>query len=111
MKLLALTLPGGATISSPPGFNANLTSLGGLLSGVFNLVLFAAGFLMLFWMAWGIFEYIFAGGNKEGLTKGRNRITYAIVGFVLVVLAFAIQQFITSIVPTQPIQVTPITPP
>src|SRR3989344_7229897 len=96
MNKIAVTLPGGTSVTSPAsGFN----NLGDLFSGLANIAFFIAGFLMLSWFAWGVFEYIFAGGDKAALEKARKRITWAIVGFFITMLAFAISQFAEQIFP------------
>lgn len=94
-------------------FNASLTgtkftNLGDFLSGFFNIVLFIAGALMLSWMAWGIFQYIFAGGDKDKLGQAQKRITWAIVGFLLVVASFAVSQYVRQFFPAQPVPVTEV---
>jgi ABC-type uncharacterized transport system permease subunit len=67
---------------------------------------------MLFWGFWGVFQYIFAGGKKETLALARKRITFAIVGFILVALAFIIQRFVIQIYPVNPLLiVTPVSSP
>lgn len=99
IQKLALTLPGGQQIPNPPGFRAEYTSLGSVLSATFNVALFAAGFLMVVWLFWGIFQYIFAGGSKEGLAKARQRITWALVGFIIFIISFALSQWIQTLVP------------
>lgn len=99
---LALTLPGGSggfAISPPPHFNNQLKDLGSVFSGVANIAFLIAGFLLVFWFSWGVFEYLFAGGDKAGLEKARKRITWAIVGFFITMLAFAISQFAQQIFP------------
>lgn len=73
-------------------------TLGGVLSGFFDIILVAAGFLMFFWIIWGVFHYIFAGGNKDGLAKARSRIIWAVVGFIFILLAFSISQFLEQVV-------------
>lgn len=97
-----LKLPGGQTITIP-GVGGSSTvekaTLGGFLSPLLNVVLLIASVLMFVWMVWGIFEYIFAGGDKEKLGKARSRITWAIIGFIIVLLAFTISQYIREIFP------------
>ncbi|KKR80777.1 MAG: hypothetical protein UU73_C0002G0095 [Candidatus Daviesbacteria bacterium GW2011_GWA1_41_61] len=102
MKQLALQL-GGYDVGKFPGLNDNLrnATLGSALSQVLNIVFVVAGFLMFFWAFWGVFEYIFAGGNKEGLGKARAKITWAIVGFIILSLAFAISQYIEQLFPAK----------
>ena len=102
MKQLALQL-GGYDVGKFPGLNDNLrnATLGSALSQVLNIVFVVAGFLMFFWAFWGVFEYIFAGGNKEGLGKARAKITWVIVGFIILSLAFAISQYIEQLFPAK----------
>lgn len=102
MKQLALQL-GGYNVGKFPGLDPNLSNatLGSFISQILNVVFLVAGFLMFFWAFWGVFEYIFAGGNKEGLGKARARITWAIVGFIIVSAAFAISQFIEQLFPNK----------
>lgn len=110
MRELALTIQGtDKTISIPnalpkptPGGAIQDQTLGGLLTGFLPIAIYLAGFLMIFWMSWGIFQYIFAGGNKEALGKARSRITYSIVGFLLVVIAFSVYQYTQTIFNANP---------
>lgn len=92
MIKLALTLPGnwpGGRIYNPPlKFPASTTSLGDILTQFGEVALYVGGFLMFFWAAWGVFDYIRAEGNKEALAKARKRIQWAIVGFIILLLAF-----------------------
>lgn len=94
MREIALTLPGasgGITINPSPA--PAFTDLGGLISGLLNIGFFIAGFLMVAWMFWGVFQYIFSGGNKEGLAKARKRIMYAAIGFTIISAAFLISDY------------------
>lgn len=111
MNKLALNLPGNYQIANPPGLNSNFNSVGNTVSLSLNLVFYLAGFLMIIWMSWGIFQYIFAGGNKEALAKARLRIVWSIVGFILVLVAFALSQSLQRIFPANLNNVTPVTAP
>lgn len=106
-----LTLPGGNNINNPitqPG----LGDLTGVVSGFLNIGFFIAGFLLLAWFSWGVFQYIFASGNKESLAKARARIQWAIIGFLIVVISFAASQYIRTILPVRENQrITPVTEP
>ncbi len=116
-KLLSLKIPGNDQyIPGPPGFkfanSDSQTSLGFVLSSFLNIVFLIAGFLMFYWLAWGVMQYIFAGGNKDALAKARARITWAITGFIILVISFAVSQYAQTLLPVRENQpVTNLTAP
>lgn len=77
------------------------TKLGNVLSSLFEVIIVIAVVLSFFWLVWGAFHYLFAGGNKEELAKARNRIIWAIVGLLLVMLSFLIAQLAVQILHPQ----------
>ena len=82
-----------------PGFKyGGDVKLNTVLSDLYQIIFYVATFVALFWLAWGIFEYIFAGGNKEKLASARKRMTWAIVGLIFVLLAFLIAQFTAQVI-------------
>lgn len=83
------------------------TQLGDVLTKALELVVFLAAFLAFFWFVWGAFHYIFSGGNKEELSKAKKRMTWAIVGLILVLLAYVIAQFAGQILQPKPGYVLP----
>ncbi len=107
MNKLALTLPGSVdggnrasfVVPGPEKLKPEFHDLGSILTQFYAVIFYIAGFLMIFWLAWGIFQYIFAGGNKDALAKARSRITWAIVGFLIVTVAFSISTYIKNIYP------------
>ncbi|MCL5784439.1 MAG: pilin [Patescibacteria group bacterium] len=114
MKQLALSLPEYNNIGENFGLKPELASanIGSIVSQLLDIAFIVAGFLMFIWAAWGVFQYIFSGGNKEGLAKARSRITWAIVGFIIIMLSFAISQYIQQLVPANSaLPVTPVTSP
>lgn len=90
---LALTLPGGNTIPAPSGLDKSFVNLGSLISPLLNIAFYAAIFITFYYLIWGAFAYIAAQGNKENLAKARARITWALVGLIVVLLAYFIAQF------------------
>lgn len=98
------------TISSPVSL-PRFTNTGDVLSALFNTFFILAFFLAFIWMFWGAFEYIFAGGDKERLSKARSRIISALIGLLLTALSFAIAQLAEQILApqqTSPISLVPI---
>ncbi len=75
------------------------TNLGDFISGLLNIALSIAVFLAFFWLVWGGFQYIAAGGDKQKLASARSRITWAIVGLLLTMVAFLVAQFAAEILP------------
>lgn len=74
-------------------------TLGDLVSGFINIAFYGAAFLTFYFLVWGAFAYITARGDKEGLAKARARITWAIIGFMVILLAFLIAKYFSEIFP------------
>lgn len=106
MKELAqVTLPNGEVVNNPNNFRPDYKTLGDFLSSGYDVIIYIAGFLMVIWFFWGVFQYIFAGGAKETIGKARARMTYAIVGFVIVIMAFFIGDYVKDF--AKPSEITP----
>lgn len=95
MRELALILPGlndkagSQTVFNPAtSFTSGSTTLGSFITALSSVAIYAGAFLMLVYATWGVFGYIFAEGNKEGLAKARARIRWSIVGFIILIIAF-----------------------
>ncbi len=112
MKNLALTVPfgsgDGVKIVNPAetAFPAASTTVGSIISQMFIIAIGMAAFLCFIWLVWSAFQYITSGGDKNNLANARKRITFAIVGLFLIILAQVIAQFVQQII--QPKGVTPI---
>lgn len=113
MNKLALNIPGFDQVLSPTDVSKNpsVTDLPTLISGLLDIAFFIAGFLMAFQVFNGAFRYLTAGDNKEEVAKARSRITWGIIGFLFVVISFAIAQYIEGIIPKQDVNLKQITPP
>lgn len=101
MKELALNLPTYGKIDGPAGFKFAGAKIGDVVSSALDLVIMIAAFLAFIWLVWGAFQYLFSGGNKEGLAKARSRMIWAIVGLIFIAAAFALAQFIEQILGPQ----------
>lgn len=42
----------------------------------------------------GGLQFLLSGGNKDNIAKARERITHAIIGFMLLILTFIVLQFL-----------------
>ncbi len=52
---------------------------------------------MLFYLLWGGLQWLSAGGDAKGIEAARNKITGAIIGFIMVSVSYAIYVTITSL--------------
>lgn len=102
---ISLSLPGGQNIPTNPSIpgmdslKGEFKDLASLLSPLLNIVFYTAVFLAFYFLIWGAFQYILAGGKKEELAKARQRISWALVGLIVVFAAFLIAKFASEIFP------------
>lgn len=101
MDKLALKLPFFDQIENPKDlvFSGDLANLGAILTGLLGIAFYIAGFFAFYWLIWGAFQYILASGNKEDLAKARARITWALVGLVVIFSAYLVAKFAWEIFP------------
>lgn len=52
--------------------------------------------LVTIYFLWGAFKYLVSAGNKEETAGARDMITHAIIGFIILIFAFLILQFLLS---------------
>lgn len=94
MEKLALKLPGFTEeIPQPSPLPARFPDLASVLSGLLEIGIFVAAFLTFYYLIWGAWAYIFAGGEKENLAKARERIKWAIIGFLFTIMAYTIATY------------------
>ena len=75
---------------------APLSALEGVFSQVISVILGLAGIAAVVMLVVGGYHYLMAGGDKEGAARARNTITYALVGLILSVSAWAILNLFAS---------------
>lgn len=80
-------------ISKSFGFG-NIKSLGEGTTLIVKPIFEIAAVLVIFYFLLGAFKYLKAGGNKEEVEAGRQMIEHAIVGFIILMFAFLILQFL-----------------
>lgn len=93
LKSIALQLPGFPAVSGPENLKPEFVDLASFLSGLLNIAFFIAVFLTFYFLVWGGFQYILASGNKEELAKARSRIRWALIGLLIVFIAYFIARF------------------
>lgn len=85
-------------IECPEGFRCGETSIGALFKTVAEWALGIAFILAVVFLIYGGFRYILAGGNEESAKAGRTAIFNALIGVVIIVLAFIVVQIVYNFV-------------
>lgn len=101
---LAQKLPGYGDVESVPGFSSTFGTfkfknwnIGDLISELLPYVLVIAGLLMGFFLISGGFELLTSGGDVKKIEAGQKRITKAIIGFLIIFLAYWLAQILETI--------------
>ncbi len=72
--------------------NGDNVTLGGLVDLVITYMLYIAGALAVIYLLYAGIAYITAGGDETKATKARTAIVNAIIGIIIIVLAFVIEK-------------------
>lgn len=79
------------TLYVPSGMPAGASLLGeALIPGLLKLLLLVAFILAFIYLLLGGISWIMSGGNKEALEGARRKVTYAVIGLIVVLLSFLI---------------------
>jgi heme/copper-type cytochrome/quinol oxidase subunit 2 len=91
-------------ISAPPvvenlnqGDATGVTGINNFLTTMVSLFFLLASIALVFMVVWGAYDYIISFGEKENISKARQKITWAIVGFIILSLSFAIFKVLEQI--------------
>lgn len=93
-------VPGGRVIDLPPSPTSNFTGstfITQLIGKVLPIVLAIGGFIAVIIIIISGIQFTTSSGNPEGAAAARNRLLYAIVGFVIIILAFAVLQIVNNL--------------
>lgn len=98
--MLQLTLPGdNMKIPYPSGFKftGEKGNIGGLISEALKYVFPLAGLILFGMLIFGGFELLTSSGNPEAIKKGQDKITSAVIGFVIIFVAYWLVQILQAI--------------
>lgn len=76
------------------GLDQNLTNLGAIISAVIPYLFGAAGLLLLLYLIWGGFSYMLSQGDPKAAESAKQKITNALVGFVIIFVAYWLVQIL-----------------
>lgn len=74
---------------------ANL--VGRLISDIIPIILGVAGFVAVIMIVISGIQFITSSGNPEAAGAARNRLVYALIGFVVIIMSFAILQVVNAL--------------
>lgn len=87
-SVLALPVLAGAQTFGGAEASGFLNSILTFINGVLIPFILGVAFLLF---VWGMFQYFIAGGaNEEAKEKGKSLLTYAILGFVVIIVFWGV---------------------
>ncbi len=100
MNKLAQTIPDlKEAFSSNPALQ--FKTLGDVLTSLLNIGFMISAFLTFYFLLWGAWQYIFAGGEKEALAKAREKIKWALIGLLFVAGSFTMTTYAGQVFPSR----------
>ncbi len=91
-----LQLPGGQSITGPlPA--GKFTNLASVVTNALPIIFSIAGIILLAYLVWGGFDFLTSMGDAKKAEGAKNKITNAIIGFILIFAAYLLTQVIDYI--------------
>ncbi|MFC1711030.1 hypothetical protein ACFLZ1_00430 [Patescibacteria group bacterium] len=90
MSLINKALAQVEEISITQPDEVKITQLGPLLKSGISIAIIIAALMTFAFLVWGGIQWISSGGDKAKYEEARNRITAALIGLAIVVLAWLI---------------------
>ncbi len=98
MKYLSLSIQ-GTPIQAPGGVPTGGMDTGQKLIQIgINLVFLGGILLAIILLIYSGIQWTLSGGDKEKIESARNRITFTIIGFVVIIIAFALVKIVLKLV-------------
>ena len=77
-------------------YQFKFVSIGQLINILIPAIIVFLGLAIFFFIIYGAFKYLTAGGNKDQISSAQGMIVHAIIGFILFLLLFLVVKYITS---------------
>ncbi len=71
--------------------------VGRLISDIIPIVLGVGGFVAVIMIVISGIQFITSSGNPEAAGAAKNRLVYALIGFVVIIMSFAILQVVNAL--------------
>ncbi|MBU0978692.1 MAG: pilin [Patescibacteria group bacterium] len=97
-SLNPLWIGGGDSIQDATGatspYASDLSTPGGIISRLLDFIFPIAGLILFVMLVWGGFEMLIGAPTKKSIEAGKNRITAAIIGFLLLFASYWLMQIV-----------------
>jgi len=94
-----------ALVEESAPFLSPTGGIGAIVTELVPYIIGAAGFALLIYIIIGGYQIMLSGGDPKSIAAGRSKITNAIVGILIVFLAFGIVLIIANMLGLQTINV------
>lgn len=94
----------GAVEKQIPNFKFAGGNLGQIVSSTIPYLFGAGGILLLLYLVWGGLGLMLSKGDPKAVQAARDKITGALIGFIIVFTAYWLVQIIASILGLEPIK-------
>jgi len=84
--------------------NGNALTLGAIISALLPYLFVVAGLLLLLYLVFGGFSLLTSRGDPKAVQIAKERITFALVGFIVIFVSYWIVQFVGTILGIEAIQ-------
>ncbi len=88
--------------------NPTLHDLVPVFNRVYNTAILSAGAVFIIWMIISGIRYMSAGGDEKAVASARSALTYAVLGFILILGAYAVINIIGNLLGTVTTGGTPV---
>ena len=97
MKLLAQKIPKYSDIEGFKEFKFAEKTIGDIISALLTYIFAIAGIILFVFLILGGFELLTSAGDPEKAKKAQGRITSALIGFLIIFLAYWLAQILEVI--------------
>jgi len=97
MKLLAQRLPKYSEIGGLENFKFADKTVADIVSDLLPYVLTLSGIILFLILIYGGFDLLTSGGNSEKVKRAQEKIVSALIGFLIIFLAYWITQLLEVI--------------
>lgn len=92
VALLSTPLVVSAALTNPLG----TTDVRVIIGNIIQALLGITGSLALLMFVWGGFQWLISGGSPEKVKKGKDTLTWAAIGLVVIIMAYVMVSTVVS---------------